>query len=393
MNAGAVQSGRRGRGEVDGPGRFAVGSLVVRDGRLLLTGRWTGVRGMRFVRPTLVLEDRDVLATLEHKPWAVVTDADWVVAFPWAGDEPPPLDSAQLAVAPNLTVPLGAVEPASPASPQPAGAERAARLEREVDFLRGRRTEELGAARERLGATEEARDALRERLVIAEQRIVDLGARAAELTSAHHEAERRAADAEQRRAALDERAGAEVATLRRRLAAAEQRAAAAEQAAATPDVADGPPQPATSDVRAAEARADDLAARLASSERRVRELERRLAEQAAGDDRTAAAERRATAAEDLAGELSARLAAAERKAEALAAQARRPGPPPAALARRAPDDDEQPIGVRPVAPPLPLPAPVRRELLPGIDLWAQRILASAAALSLVLLLFGIVRLL
>ena len=49
---------------------FAVDRLVARKGTLIVEGRWSGVRGMRFLRPTLVVDGRQVLATLEHKPWA-----------------------------------------------------------------------------------------------------------------------------------------------------------------------------------------------------------------------------------------------------------------------------------------------------------------------------------
>jgi hypothetical protein len=51
-----------------------------------LTGRWFGVRGRRFVRPTLILaagDDRHrLLADMAHKPWAAEEGADWVAAFP-----------------------------------------------------------------------------------------------------------------------------------------------------------------------------------------------------------------------------------------------------------------------------------------------------------------------
>ena len=65
---------------------FAVDRLEVEDDRLVVSGFWTGVRGLRFVRPTLVSDDRRILATLEHKPWAPSADAAWTAAFPWDGD-------------------------------------------------------------------------------------------------------------------------------------------------------------------------------------------------------------------------------------------------------------------------------------------------------------------
>jgi hypothetical protein len=78
-----------------------------RDGdELIVSGHWSGLRGVRFVRPTLVIGDREVLATLEHKPWTPRADRAWTAAFPWKGRTP---DASQLAlaVAPSVTVPLG----------------------------------------------------------------------------------------------------------------------------------------------------------------------------------------------------------------------------------------------------------------------------------------------
>src|SRR3954447_17933675 len=57
--------------------------------RLEVTGRWFGVRGRRFVRPTLTLRAggrrRRLIAVLEHKPWAAVEDGAWTAAFAWRG--------------------------------------------------------------------------------------------------------------------------------------------------------------------------------------------------------------------------------------------------------------------------------------------------------------------
>lgn len=409
MSAPAVQSGRRGRGEADGPVRFVLTGADVRGGQLVLRGTWSGVRGLRFVRPTLVLGDRDVLATLEHKPWAVEAGTEWVAAFPWTDQEPPPIASAQLAVAPNITVALGDDTPAADAAA--AMDAKTARLEREVDFLRGRRTEELGAARKRIGAVEDARDALRERLASTEARVAELDSRAAELTAAHRDAERRATAAQGRlagleaadaraaaaehRAQTEERTGHE---LRARVERAEQRSAAAERRLQQLGAAMEQARAGRTDTNAererltaelADARSAARAAedRAAAAERRVRELEAEVA-------RAVDAERRAAAAEDLASELATKLQVAERRAGALAGRledSEQAAAAPAVVARGdRRDADEKPLGVRPVRPRTP--RPVHKELLPGLDLWVQRILASAAALSLVLLLVGIVRL-
>jgi hypothetical protein len=88
-------------------------TLVGAD-RLELAGRWFGVRGRRFVRPTLTLlvgdESIRSLADLEHKPWAAEEGAPWTASFPLEGD-PAELEAIELAVAPGITLSL----------PRPAG--------------------------------------------------------------------------------------------------------------------------------------------------------------------------------------------------------------------------------------------------------------------------------
>jgi hypothetical protein len=85
---------------------FEVERLEREGDELVVSGHWSGLRGVRFVRPTLVVGERQVLATLEHKPWAPRTDRAWTAAFPWTGDTP---DAGELllAVAPSVSVPLG----------------------------------------------------------------------------------------------------------------------------------------------------------------------------------------------------------------------------------------------------------------------------------------------
>src|SRR3954468_6082781 len=90
--------------------------------RLELAGRWFGVRGMRFVRPTLSLRGdelhRRLVADLEHKAWNPEDGELWLAAFPWVGD-PVAADTAELAVAPSIAVDLPA--------PRAPGARRATR--------------------------------------------------------------------------------------------------------------------------------------------------------------------------------------------------------------------------------------------------------------------------
>jgi hypothetical protein len=162
--------------------------------RLELSGRWSGVRGIRFVRPTLVLvageQHRRVLADLDGKPWPAEEGAPWTCAFPWKGDA---LDAeaAELTVAPGILIRLDAPElppgakrrpraepPAeAPADPAPAPAVEAALedgapastlalaggarglLQRAADTERAEL--ELAAERVRRTEAEQERDALR----------------------------------------------------------------------------------------------------------------------------------------------------------------------------------------------------------------------------------------
>lgn len=76
---------------------------------LELRGRWFGIRGRRFVRPTLVMridgERHRLLADLDHKPWAAEEGEAWVASFspaPPAGH----IDEIELSVAPDITISL-----------------------------------------------------------------------------------------------------------------------------------------------------------------------------------------------------------------------------------------------------------------------------------------------
>jgi len=79
------------------------------DNRIELTGRWFGLRGHRFLRPTLDVEvageRRRMLADLEHKPWAPEEGEPWTAAFTWRG-EPAHFENAELTVAPDLAIQL-----------------------------------------------------------------------------------------------------------------------------------------------------------------------------------------------------------------------------------------------------------------------------------------------
>jgi hypothetical protein len=137
--------------------------------RLTLSGRWFGVRGRRFVRPTLTLSaaglPQRLLADMEHKPWAASDGEAWVAAFAWDLDSEVVTD-LELGVAPDIAValpPPGAAPQRTEAlSARPAhrarddADERAARLleaeRRENERLRS----ELSAAGEASVQTEAA---------------------------------------------------------------------------------------------------------------------------------------------------------------------------------------------------------------------------------------------
>jgi hypothetical protein len=90
------------------PGRasFELERLELERGRLVVSGWWFGVRGLRFLRPALVVKGRKVLATLEHKPWATSSDGAWTAAFPWKEGAELDVGEVTLVVAPSVAVPL-----------------------------------------------------------------------------------------------------------------------------------------------------------------------------------------------------------------------------------------------------------------------------------------------
>jgi hypothetical protein len=101
---------------------FELDRFELQADRLTVTGRWFGVRGRRFVRPSLSRagaggSDR-VLAELEHKPWPAADGEPWEAAFPWPG-RPPAQGEFELVVAPDICVQL----------PSPAAGERELVLE------------------------------------------------------------------------------------------------------------------------------------------------------------------------------------------------------------------------------------------------------------------------
>jgi hypothetical protein len=203
------------------------------EDRLEVAGRWYGVRGLRFVRPALTVQtregERNLLALLEHKPWAAEEGESWIAAFPWKGESPDP-DKAELAVAPSVVVALAPTGDGAGRAGATRGRRsvhqrleesevRGRRLDSEVAWLREEREAlvadkrtadeeaarlraELAEAQAAIEAAGEERDAARgEREAAAKQ----LQAAGEERDRARHAAERAQAE---RDAALSERESA-----------------------------------------------------------------------------------------------------------------------------------------------------------------------------------------
>jgi len=102
---------------------FALDSLEVGDGRLVVTGRWYGVTGRRFMRPVLQAPgQRRLIALLDHKPWSAEEGVRWLAAFPDDGY----VGASRLQVAPDIAVELPAAGPeAGDGKPRPARLSRA----------------------------------------------------------------------------------------------------------------------------------------------------------------------------------------------------------------------------------------------------------------------------
>src|SRR5436305_812781 len=77
--------------------------------RLVLVGRWSGIRGRRFMRPTLTFladgRSHRLLADLRDKPWAAEDGTPWRASFPWTLDGADVSD-AELSVATDIVIPV-----------------------------------------------------------------------------------------------------------------------------------------------------------------------------------------------------------------------------------------------------------------------------------------------
>ena len=209
----------------------------VAPGRIEVVGRWSAIRGRRFVRPTLTLRGdgatHRLLALLEHKPWAPVEGDAWIAAFPWEG-EPLAFESADLAVATGIelelpppgaspsedrlfrAVPRGPVDQLPLPPEERAGRERAHALElmKERDALRAERDEAVGALRVtalELDAAATERDAaIAERDAVIAERDTVVAERDAALAERDHALAERASAREERDDAEADRDRAEI---------------------------------------------------------------------------------------------------------------------------------------------------------------------------------------
>jgi hypothetical protein len=251
---------------------FEVDRFAWADGRLEVSGRWYGIRGRRFLRPTLDVEvdgtSRRMLAVLEHKPWAADDGEEWVAAFEWRGD-PVALPVAELAVAPELAVvlppPSGA--PQTKARRAKRGAERLSAAPPRAQALEAELTEaraEAAALRDRLTAEQKA----------WQQRV--------EQVEAQHEAAKRAAEAarDEAVAARDEARAARDAAISERDGLASARDAAAaerDKAAAERDAAVAARDAARAEAAKAAAERDSANAERDRATREKTALEHELA--------------------------------------------------------------------------------------------------------------------
>ena len=124
---------------------FELDRFEMADGdRFEVNGRWFGVRGRRFIRPSLTLvadeEQRRLLADLEHKPWAAEDGQPWEATFPYDEDDAGWVE-AELNVAPDITITLplpGAKRPRARRRGSAPAPSTAACVRRHLPSLRGR---------------------------------------------------------------------------------------------------------------------------------------------------------------------------------------------------------------------------------------------------------------
>ncbi|UTI62455.1 hypothetical protein NBH00_13900 [Paraconexibacter antarcticus] len=397
---------------------FAVDRLAARQGTLIVEGRWSGVRGMRFLRPTLVVEGRQVLATLEHKPWAPAEGTRWTAAFPWTDGEDA-LATATMEVAPSVVVPLGP-DAIAAAAGAPARAKRS-RTSSVAPVRTVAPAAAVAPAAPERQAKAEGRPAVEAPAVAAGDAGLP-GARLPEYDPAEtpdpavQTARRALRDAERERDEQARAARSAIAERDRALARVDEAVRDREAAVRTRDrISTQLEEVEAARARAEREREEGIAAARRERDERVAAAERERDERIARlerdrDERIAALEHERDEA------VRARAAAQGQRDDALLARdAFRPVPGgdavgdeaaptrPAPVRPRQPtavtpavrdEDDDSPIGIRSV--PAARAAGLRRRedkrSLGVFDVWALRVLATATATCFLILLFSLVRL-
>jgi hypothetical protein len=176
---------------------FELERLEQSEGLLELSGRWFGVRGRRFVRPTLTMVTRGrpqrLLADLRHKPWPAEDGAEWIAAFRWDGD-PAELGDIELNVAPDISIVLTGSGEGTADAPVAAGSDPArVELQRTWADLADERRQterlrrELATARNALDEAHAELEQLREAAVGADAAISRRDAALAKLEAVESE--------------------------------------------------------------------------------------------------------------------------------------------------------------------------------------------------------------
>jgi hypothetical protein len=350
---------------------FEVERFAWADGRLEVSGRWYGIRGRRFLRPTLDVEvdgtPRRMLAVLEHKPWAADDGEEWVAAFEWTG-EPVEVAAAELAVAPEVAVEL------PPPSGAPVKRTRRARAAGQRLEARPPRAQALEAE---LAAARAEVDDLRERLAAEqrahERRVEQVEALREESATARSEAE---TERDEAITARDEAIAARDAVLAER----DELVAARKAAAAERDEAVAARDAALREAAEAAKKRDNAARRRAA-------LETELAATAKARDKARAERnewmtRAGAAVQPAAQETGRGPTPPPEKAKDPAPPEERPTVPlpkgAPAPAGRIPKSQIPPGGI--LLPPTGPGSHTRRSILPG---WAPRVLAPILLVILV----------
>jgi hypothetical protein len=194
------------------------------DGRVEVSGRWFGVRGRRFVRPTLTLTlgdggpERRCLAALDHKPWAAQDGEPWMAAFP-VDVELASASAIELSVAPDIEIvlrpPQGAagsaresavaVQARSPVPKQDTRARRPSARAQDLERLTSRLSSAESAVERERDRRASVESALEEQRAESRKLSAELGRARAELDlarTAQREAEATAGELESARREL-----------------------------------------------------------------------------------------------------------------------------------------------------------------------------------------------